>query len=386
MARRRPNTRIKNDKLQVYVRVHPGPGGLKSTTMERTATDAEVQTWIADTIKKYAGAKDTGASLRAMVDKYVAQRQSMPTIRSVTATLYRWLDDLGPDRAPLAITTHEISAILDRYANSVATWRTTKLKKTSVRARRTTLLAFYNTMYPNRPNPVTGSPSYRTPDPTDPYDMNFLDIEAGIAAIPDIRARTGRRCMTKIRLRCMAYTGLPPAVLKRIRPADLNFVAGTLRVARDKGHGIPERVIYLSPDALAAFKDFHAENLYGWFATSGANIGFQRGCKRAGVTGHVWLYRIRHSFLTQEYRVTGDTGAVARAALHAPGSKYTARYTKGAHEEVDRAAAAAFSESLAQMRRDNLKSAPNPAAPVHNRYKKLPKKVAQTRKAFQRVG
>ena len=52
----------------------------------------------------------------------------------------------------------------------------------------------------------------------------------------------------------------------------------------------------------------------------------------------VSLYDLRHSFLTMLYRVTKDLATVARFALHA-NVAMSQRYTAGALQDVDRAAA-----------------------------------------------
>ena len=127
---------------------------------------------------------------------------------------------------------------------------------------------------------------------------------------------------------------------------------------------------------MDAFKAFHAANAYGPYCINATNQAFKRGCKRIGLPLRgITQYILRHSFLSNIYRVTKDESTVQRLGLHAPGSRVTRRYTKAAHPEIDRAAVDAFSAERTRLRRESLK-----AAPVQNRDQKLPGKVAQTSK------
>ena len=67
---------------------------------------------------------------------------------------------------------------------------------------------------------------------------------------------------------------------------------------------------------------------------------------------------------------------VGRMALHAEGSKVTARYARLANEEVDVAAQAAFSASIKEQRRLALKAVPKAATGAGGRYKILPRNPA----------
>jgi integrase len=210
--------------------------------------------------------------------------------------------------------------------------------------------------------------------------LSYLDIDAAIASMPMYANRRGRPLnLAKIRLRAQAETGFPPGVLGAIRPAHLNFSAGTVYIdGREKGAGIAPRVVQLSPDAVTAFKAFHAANAYGpWTPGSIAatNAAFKRACRRIGLPMHgINQYILRHSFLSSMYRVSKDESTVQRIGLHAPGSRVTRRYTKAAHPEIDRAAVDAFSAARALQRQQSLKAAPG---------QKLPKKVAQRGKSFR---
>jgi hypothetical protein len=76
---------------------------------------------------------------------------------------------------------------------------------------------------------------------------------------------------------------------------------------------------------------------------------------------------LRHSFLSQVYRVTKDLATVGRLGLHAEGSVTPARYAKGANAEVDLAAVEAFETVLAHQRQISLKVAPDQQKTVDSR-------------------
>jgi integrase len=378
MARRLKHTRSKNGKLQLFVRVHPGPGGLKTTTRDRLGTTQDdVDAWVKEQRSRYGGVTDVAGGLRATVAAYLAGRRDMPahTKTHYTRMLGDWVHALGADRAPLSVDTGEITAVIQaelrRYAVDY------------VRKRRGVLFTFYKTMFPKHVNPVAAAVN---PTPQEPAarELSYLDIDAAIASMPTYANRAGRPLnLAKIRLRAQAETGFPPGVLGAIRPAHLNFTAGTVYIdGREKGAGIAPRTVQLSPDAVEAFKAFHAAHAYGpWTPGSIAatNAAFKRACRRIGLVMHgVNQYILRHSFLSCVYRVSKDESTVQRVGLHAPGSRVTRRYTKAAHPEIDRAAVDAFSAYRAIQRRESLK-----AAPGQNRSQKLPKKVAQRRKSFR---
>jgi integrase len=202
-------------------------------------------------------------------------------------------------------------------------------------------------------------------------------IERAIAAMPTTRStKPGEPApvsLAPIRAAVIAATGIPPGLLKRIQPHDLVLVGlGSVRVsARQKGGGVEARTLPLTPDGLAAFKAFHHAHAYGPFPTESLNRSFKRGCKRAGLDPKaVRLYDLRHSFLTDLYRVTRDLATVGRMGLHVPGSRLTARYAQGANEAVDRAAVDALGAAWQQARQRSLKSTLSPSLRTNSVHKK----------------
>jgi len=296
----------------------------------------------------------------------------MPSYKQRAAHLELWADALGRDRPRRTITAEEIDLVLQDWLET--------LEPATVRKRRTALQSFFVKMNGKKSrlvNPVKGSENPKEPK-AEARGLDYLTIERAIAAMPTQRdTKKGlppRVSLSKIRARVIAYTSIPPGLLKKVRPPDLQLTAATVRVVpRQKGGGVEARTLPLTPEALAAFREFHAAHAYGEFATESLNRSFKRGCKRAGVDpATVHLYDLRHSFLAQVYRVTRDLATVGRLGLHAEGSKVTARYAKGANQTVDVAATAAFSAALAAQR----ELAGQPAG------QKFAAKVRRRRKSF----
>jgi integrase len=172
----------------------------------------------------------------------------------------------------------------------------------------------------------------------------------------------------KIRLRIIAWTGIPPIQLEKLRPQDVDLRAGRLHLPqRQKGKGSPAVWVDLLPAAQDAFLDYAKVGLWRKrYSRSSASKCWKSAIKRvtkmlereALETGDrsdvdAFLYAIppgcrpydlRHSFATELYRVTGDIRAVAELCQHA-NLDTTKTYTGGAVSE--RAASAIAKVALA---------------------------------------
>jgi integrase len=322
----------------------------------------EMREWREDQIAKFGGAGATAGSFSADINTYLSRVAAMPTYKQRAAHLALWAHELGRERPRRTITAEEIDIVLQGWLETLAPG--------TVRKRRTALQSFFAKMNGKKsrdPNPVKASDNPPAAKP-EARSIDYLLIAAAIDAMPTHRAtKQGlppRLSLSPIRVRVLAYTGIPPGILKRVGPTDLQLTAGTVRVVpRHKGAGVEARTLHLISEGLDAFKAFHAANAYGPFATESLNRSFKRGCAKVGLDPTtVHLYDLRHSFLTELYRVKQDLATVARFGLHAEGSRVTARYAKGANQTVDVAAAAALGQALATARQLSLKLAPGPLA------------------------
>jgi len=364
MPRKREGIRRRRTSWEVYVNVNRHR---YTTTFPLTTPLAEMREWREDQVDKFGGDQTTAGSFGADIETYLTRVAAMPTYRQRAAHLALWAKELGRDRPRRTITTADIDIVLQGWLEDSAPG--------TVRKRRTALQSFFQKLdgkKSTRPNPVKGSENPKPPK-TEARAIDYLLIAAAIDAMPDHRdTKKGlppRVSLSKIRVRVLAYTGLPPGILQRVKPTDLQVTARTLRVEpRHKGAGVEARTLPLTAAGLDAFKDFHAANAYGPFAIESLNRSFKKACAKAGLDPAAHhLYDLRHSFLTRLYRVTKDLATVGRFGLHAEGSKVTARYARGANQVVDVVAAAALGQDLATSRQLSLKLAPAAGSVVAKR-------------------
>ena len=219
----------------------------------------------------------------------------------------------------------------------------------------------------------------------EPRDIPSHIVQLILDSLPDQgRAARGEKrptlSETKLRLRVMAWTGIAPATLRRVRPRDLDLARGRVYLRpRRKGKGTHGAWVTLLPIAVDAFRDFAAAGLFER-AWSGSSIGktWRVGIARATAaaerlaaeTGHqAWAddiaalpprcrpYDLRHAFASQIYRETGDIGAVSELLQHAS-FETTKRYTRGA---VSARVAAAIAKAGAAYA--TIPTIPAPVAP-----------------------
>jgi len=343
---------------------------------------ATMREWREEQIDTYGGQLAPGqpGSLGEDVKLYLQRITAMPTYKQKAAHLALWVKALGANRPRRSITSAEIDAVLQEWlvtptkpepGKKGRPSAPTGLAPGTVRKRRRTLQSLWVKLDGKQAaNPVKGSANPREPK-TEARGLNYALIDQAIAAMPETRSSkpgtVKRRSLSKIRARVIAYTSIPPGLLKTIAPHDLSLAAKTVRVVpRAKGAGVEARTLPLTTKAVEAFADFHAANAYGSFNTEALNRAFKRGCAHAGLDPKtVHLYDLRHSFLSQVYRVTKDLATVGRLGLHAEGSVTSARYAKGANAEVDAAAVRAFELAVNQQRGHS-----RPAQPARSRKRR----------------
>lgn len=346
MPRKLIGLRRKRGGFQAYVKVH---GVTYSRMFPLETPVAEMRAWRDTQKRKYGGRvrTTTAGSFEADVTTYLALPDvaAMPSIAQRTAHLALWLDALGRDRARITITATEIEAVLQ-------TWLRT-LSPVTVDHRRTALLSLFVKLDgEDAANPVRATKKPKLPD-AEARDVDYLTIARILAAMPSAQSTkpgAGRKLsFAKLRAAVIAYTGMPPATLLKIQPADLDFTAGTFRSPpRTKGQGARARVLPLTAEGLDAFRAFHAAGAYGPFAVEALGHSFKRAARAVcGPDTRIRLYDLRHSFGAELYRRTGDLATVGRFLGHVAGSTVTARYALGANAHVDRAAADAFDAARA---------------------------------------
>lgn len=129
-------------------------------------------------------------------------------------------------------------------------------------------------------------------------------------------------------IRVLVETGLPPALLSKMQPEDVDLAKQTMRVCpRRKGAGVDGRVLPISRGAVDAFKVWLQVGV-GPFKTGVLSAWFHRHCLKHGIKG-VRLYDLRHTFLTRILAATGSIEIVQGFGMHANAST-SQHYTRGA--------------------------------------------------------
>ena len=314
----------------------------------RCAHDADVAELIKErlTLKK-AGALDveresaTADTFRADAATYLATLTGRHKA-DADDILTHWVTAFG-DRTRQSITALEIRQQLAQWADTAPSTRN---------HRRQALLSLYTALGgPSAPNPVREVPKVR-----ERYDTPRSLPYSVITAILDQMGPT----QTRARLSVMAYTGLPQAQIAQLTPADVDLKGKTVRVSpRRKGKGAHGRTLPLSHQAVQAFQDFAAADCWGDFSRSSMAKAFRNAVRNARATrkdipASIRAYDLRHSFLTELYRRTGDIHAVSHLALHSTPAQ-TARYAQSAvKDRMAEAIRATFSKRGTGQKQSNM--------------------------------
>ena len=213
-------------------------------------------------------------------------------------------------------------------------WLTDGLTASTVKHRRTALLHLWHRLDgKDAATPVRRSLVPAEPEP-EPRGLPYSLVQDLLDAIPEqgqgVKGRM-RDCAskTKARLTLMAYTGLPPRTIMRLRPRDVRWDAGAVFIqGRRKGKGTKGQTIPLTSAGLEALRRFDEVDCWGSFSTSSAWKSFQGTCARPDLTG-LRPYDLRHSFGTAVYAATGDLRATQQLLGHASRAT-TDRYTLAA--------------------------------------------------------
>jgi integrase len=262
------------------------------------------------------------ASFAADVQAYLQRVTAMPTYGQRAQHLGCWLEALGRDRTRASITTADVERVMQD-------WLRAGLAPATVRKRRVSLLAVWHRLDGRTAsNPVRESVAPPEPKP-EVRGLDYPTITRILQHMPESK--------TKTRVQIIAWTGLPPGMVKQITPADIDWRAKTLRTRpRRKGAGVAATELPLLPQAVTALRALDRAGAYGPFATPAAARSWHRACRRADVVP-IRLYDLRHSYAVLIYRTTGDLATTARLLLHST-TRMTERYARGATGDVDRAA------------------------------------------------
>jgi integrase len=269
---------------------------------------------------------------------------SMTSYRDRERHVNDWVLALGAHRPRHTITTVEIRAALEGWKKMGPHGR--PLSPQSIRHRRNALSNLFLVLDgPEAPNPVR---PIKTPQPP-PNAVREVPPDAAFAILDTMQPSASRA-----RLKVLYTTSLPQATIKRLAPNDIDLENKTVTVSpRRKGAGAAGRVIELSSQAVAAFREFISHDAFGTFSNDSLRKCWKRACARlvkqrpdlVPVLASARPYDLRHAFGVGMYRVTGDLATVGRLMLHSTPT-LTQRYAAAANAEVDRRAVDRYGEWL----------------------------------------
>jgi integrase len=378
MTRRRKEVGIrrKRNGWQAFVDVN---GKFRSMQFSIDTPLEEMRAWRLAQIDQTIIPPESG-SFAADVVRYLTRPEvaAMPSFKQRAAHLDLWLTALGRDRSRASITRDEVERVIQG-------WLAAGLAAATVYHRRTALGSCCVTLGGH--NPVTGTTRpdhYRPIDRSIPYET----IEKILTEMPaDYFLAKGIKgpSLAKLRARVIAYTGIPPAELMKLKPHHFDREQAILHTPwREKGAGTPAHIRELTAAGVAAFIALDSANGWGPFAEERLSTSFKRAARRVcGADTRIRLYDLRHSFGAELYRTTRDLATVQRMLGHVDGSIVTSRYSMGAHADVDRAAAAAL-DAVWEAARAKAAAAPPAPTPARAVAPRLVKKPAGARTFFGR--
>lgn len=250
------------------------------------------------------------------VQRYLQTLPHSSQRKNASSYLQHWIRAFG-DHQRDSITDVDVKTAFAKIHKSDSTKRHLRRE----------LFQFYKTLNgPTGYNPVhtLRAPLRRYQDAR---ALSYDVIETIFKAMPPTRQ--------KARLRVMAYTGLPQSLIAKLRPIDLDLDHAKVYVRpRRKGAGVEGRELPLSDAGVEALKEFQRLNAFGSFQNRQLGAAFKKAIEVSGVTVPAGTrpYDLRHSFLTEVYRQTGDLKAVSELGMHAT-LEQTARYALGAVSE-----------------------------------------------------
>src|SRR5262245_4080187 len=208
-----------------------------------------METHLKDQRKAFAG--DAATGFAADINTYCERKAALSSIDLRRQHLEFIAEKIGADRSRFTITPAELDAIFANLEKGGAAVSTVHNYRASIRA-------FFNVMDPDRVNPVRKT-TVRAIPAGGAKGRRFEPILA-------ILANLTNRGNARHRINVMAYTGIPPALLKKVTSADLlpsPEAPVEIRIApRKKGKGVAARMLPLTADGARAFVAFHKANAY----------------------------------------------------------------------------------------------------------------------------
>ena len=292
--------------------------------------------------------------------------QAMPSVSDRERQVRRWITVFGRRPRP-SITPRDIDEQLQA-------WRDSGFSGSYVNKHRTALMALWTRLDgKGAANPVRDTRLFAEAE-EEPRGRSYALLTEILDAIPDrgrpvkgVKGSTTHGSRSKVRLEIMAWTGMAPSQVGRLKEGKHFSIAEGWYVLprRDKGRPprFPRPVIrkQMTADAKAAFRRFVALKAEGPFDRRALRHTWLRGVARveqamqekakdpALTLARVRLYDIRHSFATELFKRTKDLNVVAEMLDHSS-LRMTRRYGLGAVSGVLKAAMRKFEAAVGRKR------------------------------------
>lgn len=331
---------------------------------EKTFTAGEsmrdvILKWQRDTCVALAKAEAPKAgSLIDELPTYIRRRTSrgMRTIGQREVALRRMFAILGPNKSRAEVTAGEIEDMLITLkaqgchkgvtpcGRRKAGGRTARaLSNATINRNRNALQNFFTVMGgKSAANPVKDVAEYPEPKRQKPARITFELLDRILDAMPDLgRIEKGQKrsetSLTKIRLRVIAFAGLPQQQIRELTPDDIDWDQRLVFVGRNKGQGLDGEWREMGDYGMAALREFADARAFGEFSSSSMYKSFCLARDQVEPGSTVTPYKLRHLFSTFALDASGDEKASSRLALHA--SEATSSiYRESAERRRDRAA------------------------------------------------
>jgi len=335
---------------RAYVRVKGFP--LKTKRFRHPVDVAEVRLWRETTRSKLIVRREeqiadapTPETFRADVPRYLPAVKALPSYTERVRDISIWLPvfDTTPS---LEIDALTIRTMRDQWLTVGPRWVQKKggrvlvnkpLAAGTVNHRLRALSNFFTVLYPKHDNPVKDVEEADAGEPV-PRSVSYVVIKAVLKAMTD-QGRALKDQLredfsaAKVRAHCLAWSGVTPTELERLQPADNRWRENLIIVgARRKGRGAPGRVVPLTKEGRAAFRELHRRALYGEFNVGVVNRALALACEAAQLP-RITCYTFRHSYITGVVRATKNLKLGGMLAGHRD-DRTTHRYRMAAELEV----------------------------------------------------
>lgn len=373
-------------------------GRMCSKRFPKDATFAKMEEWREDRrveARKPAAKDQPLTGFAADVVTYLEAVKALPSYTDRVRDMRAWLEIFG-DATRQTITSAQIRAARDRWLTKGPKYVAQVDPKTKKRVwipkeaplaaatvnHRLRALENLWTVLDGRgaPNPVREVPEVLEPDP-EPRDVPYSIVRAILAKLPDWTRPTKGQArevgsLTKVRLEVMAWQGLRPAQLARLKPQHLLWPLRVIQIQRSRkgprqdAAPAKPKLVRMTTEGYKALRRFDALNAYGPFSHSSMYKTFQcavravnadRKDKKLPPLGRIRPYDLRHTFLTHMTAATDLATAQAFATHSKP--ELTARYAAAAIASQQAAATKAFD---AHVRGENSP----PTTPQRRKQKK----------------